>query len=131
MLKSMNAGADVDYDLLMRANLTEVFGERDAVKRLTAIERLYANDAVLHEPHAFAKGHAQINDAVSALLSQLPPAFVFTPRSPALGHNGIGVLKWRSGPRGGPATVTGMDVVHLQDGRIHSLFVFIDPPGKD
>ena len=131
MVESMNAGAGVDYDVLMRANLTAVFGERDAVKRLNAIERLYANDAVLHEPHASARGHAQINDAVSALLSQLPPAFVFTPRSPALGHNGIGVLKWRSGLQDGSAAVTGMDVMHLQDGRIHSLFVFIEPAGKD
>lgn len=131
MVESMNAGASVDYDVLMRANLTEVFGERDAVKRLTAIERLYANDAVLHEPHASARGHEQINDAVSALLSQLPQAFVFTARSPAFGHNGIGVLKWRSGPQDGPAVVTGMDVVHFRNGRIHSLFVFIAPPEKD
>lgn len=131
MVESMNAGAAVDYDVLMRANLTEVFGERDAVKRLSAIERLYANDAVLNEPHASARGHAQINNAVSELLGQLPPGFIFTARSPALGHHGIGVLKWRSGPQGGPAVVNGMDVVHLQDGRIHSLFVFIDPPDND
>ncbi|MYN01156.1 nuclear transport factor 2 family protein [Pseudoduganella sp. DS3] len=127
----MHAGAGVDYDVLMRANLTEVFGERDPAKRLSAIERLYANDAVVHEPHASARGHEQINAAVSALLSQLPAAFVFTVRSPVLGHNGIGVLKWRSGPHDGPAAVTGMDVVHFQDGRIHSLFVFIDQPGED
>lgn len=131
MLEAMNAGAGLDYDVLMRANLAEVFDERDAVKRLKAIERLYANDAVLHEPHASARGHTQINDAVSALLSQLPPAFVFTPRCRALGHNGIGVLKWRSGPRDGPAAFNGMDIVHVQDRRIHSLFVFIDPPEND
>lgn len=131
MVESMNAGAGVDYDVLMRANLTKVFGERDAARRLIAIEQLYASDAVLHEPHASARGYVQINDAVSELLSKLPPAFVFTPRSAALGHNGIGVLTWRSGPLDGPAAVTGMDVVHLQDGRIHSLSVFIDPPEKN
>ena len=131
MSELMNASASMDYDVLMRANLNDVFSERDAVKRLLAIERLYADDAVLNEPHASATGHTQINQAVSALLSQLPQDVVFSARSPALGHNGIGVLKWRSGPRGGPAAVNGMDVAHFQGGRIHSLFVFIDLPGKD
>lgn len=131
MVESMNSSEGVNYDVLMRANLNEVFGEKDAVKRLAAIERLYASDAVLHEPHASARGHEQINDAVSALLTQLPSTFVFTARSPAQGHNSIGVLKWRSGPPDGPAAVTGMDVVHFENGRIHSLFVFLDPPGKD
>lgn len=131
MVERMNPGVGVDYDVLMRTVLTDVFGERDAARRLTAIERLYADDAVLNEPEASAKGHAQINDAVSALLRQLPADFVFRAPSPALGHSGIGVLKWRSGPEGGPVAVTGMDVVHVQDGRIHSHFVFIDPPQQN
>lgn len=131
MVDSMNAGASADYDTTMRAILTEVFGEHDAVERLAVIERLYADDAVLNEPHASAKGHAQINDAVSILLKQLPPNFVFRARYPALGHHNIGVLKWSSGPQGGPAAVTGMDIVHLQQGRVHSHFVFIDPSGQD
>jgi hypothetical protein len=131
MIDSIKTGASVNYDVLMRAILTEVFNERDAVKRLAAIQRLYALDAVLNEPHASAKGHVAINDAVSALLSQLPSSFVFSARFSALGHHNIGVLKWRSGPANGPVAVTGMDIVHLQEGRIHSHFVFIDPPGQD
>jgi len=40
------AEAPTDYDSLMRANLTQVFGELDAERRLTAIERLYGSLAV-------------------------------------------------------------------------------------
>ncbi len=119
----------LDYDALMHANLTQVFGERDAQRRRAAIQRLYAPDAVLNEPQHAAAGHAAINDAVSALLAGLPPDFVFEAVGPAQGHHGIGVLKWRGGPRGGPVAVTGMDVAHFQRGVIHSLFVFLNPPG--
>jgi len=121
--------AAIDYDSLMRANLTQVFGERDAHKRMSAIRRLYATDAVLNEPHASAKGHAEINDAVTALLAGLPSDFSFHVLSAVQGHHEIGVLKWGAGPHDGSFAVTGMDVAHFQDGLIHSLFVFLTPPG--
>ncbi|HEX7802876.1 MAG TPA: nuclear transport factor 2 family protein [Pseudoxanthomonas sp.] len=121
------AEAPIDYDGLMQANLARVFGERDAAKRIQAIRGLYAEDAVLNEPQASAKGHAAISEAVTELLASLPPNFVFTAMGPAIGHHGIGRLRWRSGPPEGPAAVIGMDIAHFEGGRIHSLFVFIEP----
>lgn len=125
---SISSDATIDYDGLMQANLARVFGERDAGRRLEAIRKLYAEDAVLNEPHATAGGHIAICDAVAALLAGLPPDVVFTAIGPAIGHHGIGRLFWRSGPAEGPAVVTGIDIAHLKDGRIHSLTVFLDPP---
>jgi len=121
------SAAPIDYDGLMRANLERVFGEPDAARRIEAIRQLYAEDAVLNEPHASAQGHAAISAAVTALLASLPPGFVFRALGPAVGHHGVGRLQWSSGPQGGPAAVTGMDVAHIENGRIHSLFVFLDP----
>lgn len=57
----------VDYNGLMLANLAQVFGEHDADKRIKAINELYAQDAVLNEPDASAKGRAAINEAVASL----------------------------------------------------------------
>src|SRR6202162_462267 len=108
----------IDYNRLMQANLTRVFNERDAGQRIVAIRDLYAEDAVLHEPDASAKGHAAISEAVTALLASLPPNFVFRAAGPAVGHHGVGRLQWRSGPLNGPAAVTGMDVAHFEKGRI-------------
>lgn len=119
--------ASIDYDGLMQANLTRVFNEHDAGKRIRAIRELYAEDAVLNEPQASAKGHAAISEAVTELLASLPPHFAFTARGPALGHHGIGRLQWRAGPPDGPVAVTGMDIAHFEGGRIHSLYVFIEP----
>src|ERR1700684_1489663 len=116
----------IDYDKLMRANAVRVFSERDPVRRLDAMRELYATDAVVTEPEVVSKGHAAISDAVTALLSTLPPAFVFTPVGVAIGHHGVGRLLWKAGPPNGPAAVTGMDIAHFKDGRIQELYVFLD-----
>src|SRR6202051_3976199 len=117
----------VDYNRLMQANLKRVFNERDAARRIAAIRELYAEDAVLYEPDASAKGHAAISEAVTALLAHLPPNFAFSAAGPAIGHHNIGRLKWRSGPPDGPVAVTGVGVAHFEQGRIHSLYVFLEP----
>jgi SnoaL-like domain len=120
----------IDYDGFMQANLARVFGERDASRRMKAIAELYADDATLYEPpDASATGHAAINQAVEALLAQMPPNFVFTATGPAVGHHGMGRLRWRSGPPKGPAAVTGTDVAQIEGGRIQTLHVFLDPTG--
>jgi hypothetical protein len=119
----------IDYDGLMQANLTRVFGEHNADKRIKAIRELYAEDAVLNEPDASVKGHAAINAAVTALLASLPSGFVFRSIGPGIGHHNVGRLKWRSGPPDGPPIVTGMDIAHFEGNLIHSLFVFLEPKG--
>ena len=119
----------LDYNALMQANLARVFGERDASRRLKAIAQLYAPDAILYELDAAAKGHAAINQAVDGLLSHLPPNFAFSANGPAVGHHNVGRLRWQSGPPNGPVAVTGTDVAHFESGRIHFLYVFLDPSG--
>ncbi len=117
-----------DYDAILQSNLSRVFGERDPDRRLMAIRELYVEDAVLHEPDRSVQGHEAISQAVTDLLERLPPQFQFSPIRPALGHNGLGRLQWRSGPSGGPAVVTGTDVAHVADGKIQTLHVFVDQP---
>jgi hypothetical protein len=119
----------LDYDRLMREHLTRVFNERDSNTRLKAIEEIYADDATLYESaDSSVQGHLAINQAVDALLSSLPPAFTFTSIGPAVGHHGVGRLRWKSGSPDGSVGVTGMDVIHFVNGRIQSTYVFLDPP---
>ena len=115
------------FDTLMRGNLFRVFGERDRGRRRAALDELYATDATLYEPEGVFTGRDAINGAVDALISSLPPEFVFTPVGNAVGHHGVGRLTWRAGPPGGPAAVTGTDVARVEAGRIKSLHVFLDP----
>lgn len=120
-------GAAVDYDRLMQGNLARVFGERDAQRRMAAIQELYAADAVLHEPHGSVTGHAAIGQAVSALLANLPPDFTFAGVGPAVGHHGTARLRWQGSLPGGGIAVTGTDVAQFQGAKIKTLFVFLDP----
>jgi hypothetical protein len=119
----------IHYDSVLQANLTRVFGERDAARRMEALAELYADDATLYEPDRSATGHAAINQAVEALLSSLPPNFVFTTTGPTVGHHGVARLRWQAGPPSGPVAVTGTDVARIEGGRIQTLHVFLDPPG--
>lgn len=116
-----------NYDDLMQRNLVQVFGERDAGRRLEAIAWLYARDATLFEPHAAVTGHAAICEAVTTLLAGLPQEFVFQSLSAAVGHHGMARLHWKAGPPGGPVAVTGTDVIQVEGGLIRTLHVFIDP----
>jgi hypothetical protein len=106
-----------------------VFGERDASRRMNAIAELYANDATLFEPHASATGHDAICQAVGTLLASLPPSFVFTAIGTAIGHHGVGRLRWQSGPPNSLVAVTGTDVTRFERGRIQTLHVFLDLSG--
>ena len=117
----------IDYNMLMQANAARVFSERDPTRRLAAIRELYTADAVLTEPEAVVVGQAAICGAVSELLSKLPPTFAFAAVGPAVGHHDVGRLLWKAGPPNGPPAVTGMDIAHFKDGRIHALYVFLDP----
>src|SRR5260370_22538479 len=112
----------------MRHTRATCLGARHATRRLKAIAQLYAPDATLYEPDALATGHAAISQAVAGLLSSLPPNFAFTAIGPAVGHHGVGRLRWQAGPPNGPVAVTGTDVARFEAGRIQALHVFLDPP---
>ena len=129
-LDTMKPGQGVDLDVLMRANMGRVFNERNAQHRLAALDELYADDAILHDPEAVVTGREAISGAVESLLSGFPPEFVFTAAGPAVGHNGVARLFWRLGPPNGPVAVTGTDVAHVEEGRIKRLYVFVDPAAR-
>jgi hypothetical protein len=122
--KAPDAGG---FDTLMQANIVRVFNERDPDRRGIALSELYSEGATLYDPEIVATGWSAISQAVEDLLLRLPPDFVFTAAGHAVGHNGAARLFWRAGPSDGPVAVTGVDVAHIENGRIKLLYVFVDP----
>jgi hypothetical protein len=112
-------------DLLMR-NLSEVFSERDSERRIAAIKNLYSDGAVFFEADRRFEGRQAISDAVAALLATFPADFAFSAAAPPDHNHDVGRLFWRLGPAGASPVVTGMDIAQFKDGRIHSLYVFLD-----
>lgn len=118
----------MNFATIMQANLDLVFGERDPERRLSAIRKIYDQQAEFHEAQRSARGHDEISQAVEEVLENMPQDFVFTAIRPAAGHNGVGRLQWRVGPPGGPIAATGTDVAHVEGDIIQILHVFIDQP---
>lgn len=122
------APQEADYDRLLRANLARVFNERDAAKRAVALAELFVEAPVMYEPTNIVHGRAAISSVAGALLEQFGPDFRFRPEGGAVGHHGMGCLRWQAGPEGGPVAVTGIDAAEVIDGRIARLWVLLDPP---
>jgi SnoaL-like domain len=115
---------DRTHELLHR-NLQEVFGEGDTTRRRAAIEELYAEDCMLYVPPGVFVGHDAL-DKFAGDLRATHPHFVYTPHGkPQTLHN-AGRLAWGSGPRGAAPEYTGLDVIIVRDGKIASLYVFLD-----
>ncbi|BAU88738.1 hypothetical protein MPPM_0133 [Methylorubrum populi] len=123
--------AEPDYDRLLRANLERVFNERDAGKRAAALADLFVDEPVMYEPTNVIRGRDAISAVAGKLLEQFGPAFRFSPVGMAVGHHGLGSLRWQAGPEGGPVAVTGTDVAEVVGSRIARLWVLLNPPSEE
>lgn len=117
-----------DFNTLLRANLEQVFNERDADKRIAAIQQLFSAEPTMYEPEGVVTGQAAISDVAGALLEQFGPDFSFVAQGVAVGHHGTACLRWHAGPEEGPVVVKGADVAEVVDGKIVRLWVLLDPP---
>jgi hypothetical protein len=109
---------------LMRANLFDVFNERDADRRAAAIAATYTEDAVFYDPETTVTGHAAIDKTAGKLLAGAPD-FVFSAAGPAYESGDLGYLAWNFGPEGGDPVVTGMDIALTTDGLITTLHTIL------
>jgi hypothetical protein len=112
---------------VLQAHLERVFNERDAGRRANAIQELYGAEATFYEQEAKYSGTEAIARAVTELLGALPPTLVFSMAAPAMENHDMGKLLWRGHLPDGTTVVTGTDVAKVKEGRICSLYVFVDP----
>jgi SnoaL-like domain len=113
------------HEQLLMRNLLDVFGERDAEKRAEAIAAIHAPDVTFYEPGGMTQGHEALGARVQVLLDQAP-GFVFRAAGePATNHD-LARLSWQFGPAGGDPVVTGTDIARVSNGRIVSLYTFLD-----
>ena len=113
---------------LMERNLSEVFSERDPARRRRAIAHLYTEDCASYDADGANFGQAAISDRVGRILDQSPPGFAFSLVGPAEVIHDLGRLRWQTGPAAAPAVLSGMDVASFANGRIRTLYTFVETP---
>ena len=113
---------------LMERNVSEVFGERDPVRRIRVIEELYADDCAYYDAESESSGQTAVSDHVGRILDEGPSGFAFSVVGPVEVIHDLGRLRWQMGPAGAPAVVSGMDVAVFANGKIRTLYTFIEAP---
>jgi hypothetical protein len=112
----------------MERNVSEVFGERDPGRRGRAIAELYAENCALYDAEGASIGHKAVSDRVGRILDESPPGFAFSLVGPAEVIHDLGRLRWQTGPAGAPPVLSGMDVAVFANGKIRTLYTFIETP---
>ena len=113
---------------LLAANLHDVFGNRDALTRHAAIERVYSEDVVFTDPDGTVQGRAAVEAKAAALLAGVPSDFVFADDGERYVATDIGALAWAFGPVGAPVA-RGIDVITVADGTITNVRTFFIDAG--
>jgi len=111
-------------EALMRTNLFEVFGERDAEQRRAAIARTYHADVEFFDPDEAVAGHDALHAKAGAILDDAP-GFVFSAAGDIRVNHDLGYLAWDFGPEGGPPAVSGVDVALVRDGLIARVYTML------
>ena len=111
-------------ETLLRRNLYDVFGERDAKKRREAIAELWTEDCVFIDHSGKRNGRDELDRTV-AVLQQAVPGYVFSELGPVDILYESGRLAWIYG-RPGQEPIKGVDVVLVRDGQISLMLTFLD-----
>lgn len=117
--------APPSVESLLHAHLHEVFGERDADRRRSAIARTYHDDVRFSDPEGVEVGHDALHTKVDAILGGAPSSFVFSAAGDAHVVQDLGHLAWSFGPADGPPAVSGFDVVLVRDRRIARAYTVL------
>ena len=111
--------------LLIR-NLDDVFGENDSARRRAAIDEIFHEDAVFHDPsNCVYRGHDEIH-RIAGVIKATHPDFKYQPLAPPEESGDGGRVRWVSGRPGEPPAYAGTDFIIARDGRIAALYLFFD-----
>lgn len=117
---------------LLQDSLLVIWNDRDAARRLAAMERVYATDMAFYESadSAGITGYQEINNLITTLQAQWPPEFKFELSRPAQVNHQVQHISWTLGIPGQAPVASGMDIALIEDNKIKSLHLFLDAAGQ-
>ena len=116
----------MDVSTLLLRNLHEVFGENDPGRRRAAVDEIYNQDGVFHDPNGLIyRGRDEI-DHIAGVIKATHPDFRYQPISPPEVIGDGGRVRWVSGIPGKSPAYAGTDFIISRDGRIAAVYLFFD-----
>ncbi|WP_345954794.1 nuclear transport factor 2 family protein [Mucilaginibacter sp. PAMB04168] len=117
---------------LLEDSLLVIWNDRQAERRLEAMQEVYAADIIFYESNEgpAIMGHQDINDLIAKLQEQWPAEFRFELNRPSLANHQVQHISWTLGIPGQTPVASGMDIAVIEEGKIKSLHLFLDPVGK-
>ena len=103
----------------------DAFNETNTDRRRELLEALCTPDCTYTDPHVDLHGADQI-DAFIAATQERFPDFTFTLGGPIDAHHNQARFQWHAGPVDAPDDFVGFDVIVAEDGRIRSVYGFMD-----
>jgi hypothetical protein len=111
--------------LLLR-NLNDVFGENDPARRRSAIDEIFHEDAVFHDPNGgIYRGRDEI-DRIAGVLKATHPDFKYQPLAEPEEVGDGGRVRWVSGVPGKTPEYAGSDFIIAREGKIAAVYLFFD-----
>lgn len=103
----------------------DIWTEKNVEKRNASIKEVYTEDVEIVDPFFVINGHSKLNDFIGGLQKE-HPGFTFSFSQPIESHNNVARLFWQFGPVSKPNEITGQDIFVIENGKIKSLYIFID-----
>jgi hypothetical protein len=111
--------------LLLR-NLDDVFGEIDPVRRRSAVDEIFHEDAVFYDPMGGVfRGRDEIHEIAGVIKSQHPD-YRYQPLAEPEETGEGGRVRWVSGAPGKAPEYARTDFIVTRDGRIAALYLYFD-----
>ena len=110
---------------LLTRNLDDVFGESDPARRRAAIDEIFHEDAVFHEPNGVYRGRDEIH-RIAGVIKATHPDFRYQPIAPPEELSDGGRVRWVSGRLGEAPAYAGTDFIIARDGQIAAVYLFFD-----
>lgn len=111
---------------LVRRNVTEIFNADDDARRRQLIEAFYHSDAGFYDAEGTATGYDEIERTVRGLHERTTGLTFSVAIEPTVVED-LARISWALSPPEGLPVTTGMDLALVRDGRISSLYTFLDP----
>src|SRR6266850_1804161 len=109
--------------LLLR-NLSDVFGEKDPVRRRAAIDEIWHEDGVFYDPNKGVYRSRDEIDRIAGVIKATHPDFQYQPITEPEEVGDGGRVRWVSGSPGKPPAYAGTDFIVARDGKIAAVYLF-------